>query len=166
VTTGKKPPIVRIKRISSPDDYTKSNELLAVGFANDAEAYIGAAQQLTDFKSFGPRYFLFCHALELLLKAQILASGGEQEELFDIRHDLEKAYARAIELGYTSANDRVKHIVVWMAPYHKQHTFRYKESGYLIVPKAEELVAILQSMHLEIEATVRAAYIMSEKRNS
>ena len=53
-----------------------------------------------------------------------------------------------------------------MAPYHKQHTFRYKETGYLIVPEAEELVAILQTMHLEIEATVRDAYITSEKRNS
>ena len=32
---------------------TKSNELLALGFASDAEAYIGAARQLQDFKSFG-----------------------------------------------------------------------------------------------------------------
>ncbi|GAA0033839.1 hypothetical protein BROWWM01_79710 [Bradyrhizobium ottawaense] len=53
-----------------------------------------------------------------------------------------------------------------MAPYHKQHTFRYKETDYHLVPKAEELVTVLQSMHSEIEATVRAAYIMSEKRNN
>ena len=162
MSAGKKPPIMRIKTVSSPDLYSKSNELLAGGFVNDAEAYIGAAMQLEDFESFGPRYFLFCHALELLLKAQILASGGDQGELFDIRHDLEKAYSRAVELGYTPADDRVKQIVVWLAPYHKHHTFRYKETGYLIVPKADDLLTIFQSMHLEIEATVRVAYFKAE----
>ncbi len=50
------------------------------------------------------------------MKAQILATGADQEELFEIRHDLEKAYGRAIELGYTPADDRVKQIVVWLAP--------------------------------------------------
>jgi hypothetical protein len=77
---SKKRLIVRIKTISRPVSDKKSNELLAIGFANDSEAYIGAAQQLENFRSFGPRYFLFCHALELLLKAQILASGGDQKE--------------------------------------------------------------------------------------
>jgi hypothetical protein len=89
------------------------------------------------------------------MKAQILATGADQEELFEIRHDLEKAYGRAIELGYTPADDRVKQIVVWLAPYHKDHTFRYKETGYLLVPTAEDLVTIFRSMHLEIKATVR-----------
>jgi hypothetical protein len=115
---SKQPPIVRIRTLRRPVPERKSNELLAVGFATDAEAYIGAAQQLESFRSFGRRYFLFCHALELLLKAQILATGADQEELFEIRHDLEKAYGRAIELGYTPADDRVKQIVVWLAPYH------------------------------------------------
>jgi hypothetical protein len=96
---SKKPPIFRIKTVSRPVPERKTNELLAVGFANDAKAYIGAAHQLEDFSSFGPRYFLFCHALELLLKAQILATGADQEELFEIRHDLEKAYDRAIRAG-------------------------------------------------------------------
>jgi hypothetical protein len=159
---SKKRLIFRIKTLSRPVPDRKTNELLAVGFANDAEAYIGAAQQLEDFRSFGPRYFLFCHALELLLKAQILATGADQGELFEIRHDLEKAYDRAIELGYTPADDRVKQIVVWLAPYHKDHTFRYKETGYLIVPTAEDLVTIFKSMHMEIEATVRAAYLKIE----
>jgi hypothetical protein len=159
---SKKPPIFRIKTLSRPVPDRKTNELLAIGFANDAEAYIGAAQQLEDFRSFGPRYFLFCHALELLLKAQILATGADQEELIKIGHDLGKAYSRAIELGYRPADDRATQIVVWLAPYHKDHTFRYKETGYLVVPTGEDLVTIFRSMHLEIEATVRAAYLKAE----
>ena len=94
--------------VETPHDF-------ALGFASDAEAYIGAARQLQDFKSFGPRYFLFCHALELLLKAQILATGGDQAELLKIRHDLEKAFNRAVELGYAPIDDRVKHIVIWLS---------------------------------------------------
>jgi hypothetical protein len=50
---SKKRLIVRIKTISRPVSDRNSNELLAIGFANDAEAYIGAAQQLEDFRSFG-----------------------------------------------------------------------------------------------------------------
>lgn len=159
---SKKPPIVRIKNLSRPVADRKSNELLAVGFANDAEAYMRAAKQLKDFQSFGPRYFLFCHALELLLKAQLLATGGDQSELFEIRHDLEKAYNRAVELGYRPADDRVRQIVIWLSELHKHHTFRYKETGYLIVPTAEDLIGTLQSMHREIEAAVRAAYLKTE----
>jgi hypothetical protein len=156
---SKTPPIVRIQTPSRPVPDRRANELLAVGFANDAEAYIGAARQLEDFSSFGPRYFLFCHALELLLKAQILATGADKDELFEIRHDLEKAYSRAIELGYSPVDDRVRQIVIWLAPYHKDNTFRYKETGYLIVPRAEDLLTIFKSMHLEIETTVRRAYL-------
>jgi hypothetical protein len=54
-----------------------SSELLAVGHIDDADRYADAAKQLTDFKHFNPRYFLYCHAIELALKAYILASGGE-----------------------------------------------------------------------------------------
>ena len=88
---SKRPPIVRIKTLRRPVPERKSNELLAVGFATDAEAYIGARNSVRIFRSFGPRYLLLCYALELLLKAQILATGADQEELFEIRHDLEKA---------------------------------------------------------------------------
>jgi hypothetical protein len=114
---------------------------------------------------FWQRYFLFCHALELLLKAQVLATGGDQEELFAIRHDLEKAYGRAVELGYSPGDDRAKQLVIWLAPYHKDHTFRYKETGYLIVPTADNLIATLNSMYREIEQTVRAAYLTQQSKS-
>jgi hypothetical protein len=69
---------------------------------------------------------------------------------------------RRTDRGYRPADDRATQIVVWLAPYHKDHTFRYKETGYLTVPTAEDLVTIFRSMHLEIEATVRAAYLKAE----
>jgi hypothetical protein len=46
---------------------------------------------------FNPRYFPYCHAIELALKAYILASGGEDREVRKIKHDLGKAYRRASE---------------------------------------------------------------------
>ena len=78
----------------------KSNELLAVGYIRDAEGYADAAEQLVEFRNISPRYFLFCHAIELALKAYILATGGDQKELrVTIKHDLQKAYDRATALG-------------------------------------------------------------------
>jgi hypothetical protein len=48
-----------------------------------------------------PRYFLFCHAIELVLKAYIARADREItiKKLKDVGHDLTKAYNKAIALG-------------------------------------------------------------------
>ena len=135
-----------------------SSELLAVGYIDDADRYADAAKQLTDFKHFNPRYFLYCHAIELALKAYILASGGDDREVRKIKHDLGKAYRRASELGYTPALDGTAEIVDWLHPYHQDYAFRYKQTGIRAVPRPEDIDEVINSMLLEIEKTARAAF--------
>jgi hypothetical protein len=142
----------------------KSSELLAVGFIDDARAYVNAAEQLVDFDNVGPRYFLFCHALELALKAYILASGGNQKELQAIRHDLMKGYDRALALGYKPADTRTAEIVAWLNPYHRDHMFRYKTTGLRILPTGEDLTAVCKSMLNEIRPITRAAYLATNQQ--
>ena len=68
---SKRPPIVRIKTLRRPVPERKSNELLAVGFATDAEAYIGAAQQRENFQEFWPAIFA------ALLRSRITSESSD-----------------------------------------------------------------------------------------
>ena len=66
--------------VETPHDF-------ALGFVSDAEAYIGAARQLQDFKGFGPRYFLFCHALDGTHIVYVLGKHGFFQRRPDFRND-------------------------------------------------------------------------------
>ena len=146
-------------KVLTPPRPMKPNELLAVGYIRDAEGYADAAEQLVKFRNNKPRYFLFCHAIELALKAYILATDGDQKELrVTIKHDLQKAYDRATELGYRPTDPRVPEIVEWLDPFHKDYTFRYTEkTGLQILPNPEELADAFKSMLKQIEPVTRAA---------
>lgn len=49
-----------------------------------------------------PAYYLYCHAIELVLKAYLRGSGSSLEELKHIGHDLSKAYEKALVAGLKS----------------------------------------------------------------
>lgn len=58
------------------------------------------------------------------LKAYIVASGGTERECTTISHDLQKAHARACELGLTSSDDTAR-LIGLIGPYHRDSSFRY-----------------------------------------
>lgn len=142
-----------------PVEMPRSNEHMAVRFAHDAETFTNAAKSLSDFRTFGPRYYLFCHAIELILKSYILASGGDQSELRDLGHNLVKAFKRAKELGFMPAEKDLKLFVDWLNPYHRDHEFRYPKQGFKQVPVAENLIPVIEGTHKQIEAVARNAFL-------
>jgi hypothetical protein len=143
----------------------QSNEQLAVKFSADAESYAGAALSLQDGKFHGPMYFLFCHAFELILKAYVLSSGGDQSELRDIGHDLDVALKRAFVLGYAPKHPDVADLMEWLNPYHKFHDFRYAKGGPQILPTAKAMFVIFEAMHQEVSPLARAAYLKNPPAN-
>ena len=74
---------------------------MAYHFVSDAEEYLKVARVIGQpFEISSPRYFLFCHAIELCLKAYILASGGDQSELKgSLSHRLKQTFERAGDPG-------------------------------------------------------------------
>lgn len=133
---------------------------MAVRYTGDAKSFAEAAAALEDFDHFAPRYFLICHAFELILKAVILASGGEQDELWkDLGHDLDACWKRAADLGYTASHPDAHGVVYWLSDFHKTHAFRYRGVGYITVPRAAEVLEIFESVHAEIAVTTRSAYL-------
>lgn len=154
-------------KVLTPPQPPKPIELLAVSYIGDADAYADAAIQLNDLRNNSPRYFLFCHAIELALKAYILASGGNRKERKprSVRHHLKNLYDRAKELGYQSSDPRIPEVVEWLEPYHSDFSFRYKEAtGLRVLPNPEELGAIFKIMWNEIEPVTRAAFLKTQKK--
>jgi hypothetical protein len=151
----------------------RTNERLAVEFLGNAATYALAGSYLIDFQpkdpphelichEFGtPRYYLFCHAFELLLKSFILSNGGDQSELRAIGHSLELALRRAKTLGY-KPSDGVQTLISSLHPFHLGQDFRYTGGLYCTAPDETDLMPMFKIMHKQIEPLAIAAYQRSQ----
>ncbi|WP_439370842.1 HEPN domain-containing protein [Bradyrhizobium sp. DASA03120] len=128
---------------------------LADNYLDDAEAYLSAAKQLTaDLSHFSPKYFLLSHAIELAIKAYILAKGGCERETKRIRHDLDAALARALELGLQPSEDLQK-LVQRVAPAHRDYSFRYSSEPWThILPSADSFENTVAELINQVSAAL------------
>jgi hypothetical protein len=160
-------------RVTDGDERTvtvKAPELLAIGLVKDAAAYVDSARQLD--KSVGgaarfihPVYFLLCQAIELALKGYLAASGVPHKTLRDeIRHDLEKALQRAQDFGFNAVDARFPELVRWLAPFHLDHSFRYRKTGFIQPPVASEAAEIIGNTIGPIEQYVRSQFMKMRSR--
>jgi hypothetical protein len=149
------------------DDQTaKSPQLLAIGLVQDARAYVESARTLASLhgrapKSSAPMYFLLGQAMELVLKAHLSASGVSMRTLRHcIRHDIALAfrYARRC-FSFTPADERFAELVAWLAPYHRDHSFRYRKSGYRQLPLASEAAEIITNAVDGVDPFVRRQFL-------
>jgi hypothetical protein len=128
---------------------------LAHNYLGDAEAYLAAARRLDEHAGqFSPKYFLLCHAIELALKAYILARGGTEKETKKIRHDLIAAWFRAVDLGIQPTNAELHGIVLRVAPPHADYSFRYGKRWTHILPRAEVFDAAVSDLIKDVSSTV------------
>jgi hypothetical protein len=140
-------------------------QLLAARLIDDALTYVECARRLdllTEVpKRFAfPVYFLLCHAIELALKAYLAASGVPGNTLRnEIGHDLDRALKDAQSRGLSPADDRFPGLVLWLAPYHLDHSFRYRQaSGLVRLPSAAEAADIIDDTVRAIEPYVRGKF--------
>src|SRR4051812_48515046 len=112
-----------------------SDKDMAVIFKHDAGHYMVAAENLqTDEKSIhlvGPTYFLRSHAIELLLKACLLANGWTVTQCKDkLGHRLGDAMREAEAVGLV-LSDQTRKAIGTLSPLHEDYTFRYRpQRGY------------------------------------
>ena len=79
--------------------------LSPLGFHYYASHFLGAARSAPPARGFSPvAYYLYCRALELVLKALLLERGEPKSELKKkaLGHDLLRILAKADELGLAS----------------------------------------------------------------
>jgi hypothetical protein len=117
----------------------KLPQVSAIGFIQDARAYVECARLLDEHlagaRYIPPKYFLLCQAIELVLKAHLAASGVPKKTVRSRRigHKLDVSfrYARRY-FGFVPADDRFPELVEWLAPFHRDHRFRYRKAGGLL----------------------------------
>jgi hypothetical protein len=147
------------KTKDSEENSNRAVDYSAISNFTQAREYILAARKLHDCDPdglSGPQYFLIAHAIELLLKAQILAAGGTTRELMkhDVRHSLDALFKRACDLGFAPSDPRVTVIVEMLATYHAGHQFRYRKTGLKTYPAVVDCLETLDYMARAIKPSV------------
>jgi hypothetical protein len=118
-----------------------------------------------------PMYFLLCQAMELALKAHLAASGVPEKTLSSkkIRHKIDVAFRMARDdYGFVPADNRFPELVRWLAPYHRDHLFRYRKGNGLLEPPYALSVAakIILKTVAGIEPYVRSQLLKAEGRST
>jgi hypothetical protein len=162
----------RRRSSGTTNETAKRPELLAVGLIKEARTYLESARQLgkligSPTRFYPSIYFLLCQAMELAMKAHLAASGVPNRMLrICIAHDIKLAfrYGRRY-FEFLPADDRFPELVRWLAPFHLDHSFRYrKAAGLLQLPSASEAVEIIDNTIGAIEPYVRDQFVRMRSR--
>ncbi len=96
-----------------------------------------------------PAYYLYCHAIELALKAYLRGSGASITDLKKIGHDLASAYNRALSVGLKDIcpldPELVDAIKLVNSIYSKKE-FEYMKVGFKTLPQIGVLQATASSL--------------------
>jgi hypothetical protein len=99
--------------------------VLSYDFSDLAEEYRQAYYALPERTPISwPRYFLFCHSIELLLKAYLARIGLTENQLQTFGHNIKNLLEEAIKCGLSlSANARAN--IEQLTDAHTKHWPRY-----------------------------------------
>jgi hypothetical protein len=111
---------------------------LALILRHDAGRYILAANTVADRSELDllhPCYFLRCHAIELLLKACLLATGSTLAQVEAYLHKLDFTFEEAKKRGLV-VTDETSQTITRLSGLHQRHQFKYRKSSRFEVPFA------------------------------
>ena len=115
-----------------------SDKVMAVIFKADARDYMIAAETLrTDENGIwlvAPTYFMRSHAIELFLKAALLANDWSIKQCKDkLGHNLIEAMKEAETMGLV-LTEQTKSVIRTLSPLHEDYTFRYRPNAPYAFP--------------------------------
>jgi hypothetical protein len=137
-----------------------SDKDMAVIFKKDAGDYMIAAENLrTDENSIwlvAPTNFMRSHALELLLKAILLANGWTVEQCRKkLGHKLVEAMNEAEAVGLV-LTDQTKGVIRTLSPLHEDYTFRYRPNNPYAFPNQTVATEAVAELFDRVHAIVKA----------
>jgi len=136
-------------------------QLLALGQKAEAKAFLAAAVSIDNMSDGIPcsKHILLCHAVELILKADLLSQGEKQER----SRDLARLLGRAKKLGYSPSDQRTDQVVEWLRPLHMDVAHRCQRHR-----RAIDALEVVTAMFDDIAPNVIArhhALLSSPKAN-
>ncbi|MBR0900770.1 hypothetical protein JQ616_37945 [Bradyrhizobium tropiciagri] len=135
-----------------------SDKEMAVIFKKDAGDYMIAAENLrTDEHSIylvAPTYFLRGHAIELLLKACLLANGWTLDACRKkLGHKLLVGLTEAENVGLV-LSDQTKSVIATLSPRHEDYTFRYRPDKPYAFPNQKAATDAIAELFDKVHAIV------------
>jgi len=116
----------------------------ATGLWMYADTYRRAAKHLaetTELRFSAPIYFLYSHAIELVLKAYLRAHGATLDDLRRFGHRLpgllRRVHSRGLDLGASA--EKASGLIAMLDLYNQNHEFRYIVIGYKTLPELKEV---------------------------
>jgi hypothetical protein len=136
-----------------------SDKDMAVIFKKDAGDYMIAAENLRTAESsiwlVGPTNFMRSHAIELLLKAVLLANGRTLEYCRKkIGHQLVEAMNEAEAVGLV-LTDQTKSVIRTLSPLHEDYTFRYRPDKPYAFPNQTVATEAVAELFDRVQAIVK-----------
>ncbi len=89
-------------------------------------------------------YYLYCHSIELILKAVLSFKGYKEENLKKIGHDLKKAWKKVVNLEPSIREnlmnpEKIEEVIGMVNCYYKNKEFEYIKTGAKIFPTIKEV---------------------------
>ncbi|QIP03968.1 hypothetical protein [Bradyrhizobium symbiodeficiens] len=133
---------------------------MAVIFKKDAGDYMIAAENLrTDENSIllvAPTNFMRSHAIELLLKAALLANGWTAEQCRKkLGHKLIEAMNEGEAVGLV-LTDQTKSVIRTLSPLHEDYTFRYRPDKPYAFPNQTVATEAVAELFDRVQTIVKA----------
>ena len=134
-----------------------------VGILGVGRSYVESATRLeavaagnTDIMF--PRYYLFCHGIELTLKAFLVSKGTTDRSLRGIGHDLEAALAACRAYSDFPALSAVEEeVLVWINAYYSVKEFEYLFTGFKSLPNFTNVRELALGLADRLEPLVHTA---------
>lgn len=136
---------VALTAVSIVNSNKMKSKTYHIGLWNYAAHFFRAAEKLQDEKEAGidiPIYFLYGHAIELVLKALLSYHGYDEQKLITIRHDLDKAWKKAEDHGlsnYLANVEDVEKTIGSFNHYYKTKQFEYLYPGFKRYPRIDQM---------------------------
>jgi len=108
-------------------------------------------------------YYLYSHAIELVLKAVLIFRNFQEKDLKKIGHDLIKVWNEAIEIEPNLANmikdqEKLEAILALLNPYYRSKEFEYIKVGFKHFPSIKDVREIIEELLFVIGKIISIPY--------
>jgi hypothetical protein len=138
---------------------------VAMWTRHKAVGYLQAADQITpDQGTQEPKYFLYCHAIELVLKAYLLAKGQTERECVKLGHDIGGALRTAKPHGLVLSDLHTGIVESLSREHNRPFSFRYFNKLGWAAPGFDRVSECCRALIAEAQVAIFAANGMALSR--
>ena len=135
----------------------EDKSIIHIGFWRHAREFYYAANKLCcdEDEFIDATYYLYCHAIELVLKSLLIFHGFDEKGLRKIGHNLKSAWEKAREVQNEipiklKDHEKTTNAVEMINPYYEGKEFEYFQGGSKRFPETKVMCDITKELLLVV----------------